>query len=65
MNTVLRVLPYYWKAVLAFIAPGAVVIGSAAEQGPVSGRDWVVAAVASITTSAGVAWAENAPREQT
>jgi multisubunit Na+/H+ antiporter MnhB subunit len=49
----------YWKAVLAFIAPGAVTIGSAVTEASDGGTrittaEWVAAAVACIVTSAAV-----------
>jgi hypothetical protein len=49
----------YWKAVAGFVAPGAVVIGSAvtdasAGGAAITGAEWVTAAVACVVTSAGV-----------
>lgn len=49
----------YWKAVVAFVAPGAVVITSAVTDASaggttITGAEWVTAAAACIITSAGV-----------
>ena len=53
-----RVAPY-WKAVVGFVAPGAVLIGSAVLEGSDGGTaitvaEWVTAGVAMIVTSAAV-----------
>ena len=57
----------YWKAVMAFITPGAVIIGSAVTQASdggttVTAAEIVTAVTACIVTSAAV-WA--APRDPT
>lgn len=49
----------YLKALVAFVAPGAVVIGSAVTDASaggtaITGGEWVTAAVACIVTAAGV-----------
>ncbi len=49
----------YWKAVLAFVAPGAVVIGSAVTEASdggtaITGAEWVTAIVACIVTGSAV-----------
>jgi hypothetical protein len=56
----------YWKAVIGFVAPGAVVIGAslleASDGGTaVTGAEWGTAAVAAIVTAAGVAAKSNNP----
>lgn len=53
-----RIAPY-WKAVVGFIAPGAVVIGSAVTEASDAGTaitsaEWVTALVSMIVTSAAV-----------
>jgi hypothetical protein len=53
-----RITPY-WKALLGFIAPGAVLIGSAVTDGSQGGSsittsEWVTAIVACVVTSAAV-----------
>lgn len=58
---------YYWKAVIAFVAPGAVVIGSAVHPDSVAGEaissgEWVTALVASVVTAASVAAKSNGPK---
>lgn len=52
--------PRYWKALIGFVAPGAVLIGSAVLEPSAGGTaittgEWVTAAVACVVTSAGVA----------
>jgi hypothetical protein len=54
----------YYKAVVAFVAPGAVVIGSAVADASTGGAkittaEWVTALVACVVTSAGVAAVAN------
>lgn len=54
----------YWKAVVGFVAPGAVLIGSAVTVGSDGGTkitmsEWVTALVACVVTSAGVAAVSN------
>lgn len=49
----------YWKAIIGFIAPGVVIIGSAVTSGSDGGSkitvtEWVTAGVACVLTSAGV-----------
>lgn len=53
-NTVNRIAPY-WKAVLGFVAPGAVLIGSAVMEASdggtaITGAEWVTAIVACVVT---------------
>jgi hypothetical protein len=57
----------YWKAVLGFIAPGAVVIAGAVTEASVGGTaitsgEWILAACAAVITGAGVYAVPNAPR---
>jgi len=59
-------LSKYWKAVVGFVAPGAVLIGSAVTEASDGGSrittsEWVTAAVACIVTAAGVAAVRNTP----
>ena len=66
MNTVLEKVRPYAKAVVAFIAPGAVLIGAAVtEASPggsaITGAEWVTAAVACVVTAAGVYGVPNRP----
>lgn len=54
----------YWKAVVGFVAPGAVLIGAAVTESSAGGAaitqaEWVTAAVACVVTSAGVYAATN------
>ena len=54
----------YWKAVVGFVAPGAVVVGSAVMDGSVGGSnittsEWITAGVACVVTAAGVAAVRN------
>lgn len=56
----------YWKAVVAFVGPGAVVIGSSLTAGSDGGSkittgEWVTALIACVVTSAGVYAAKNKP----
>lgn len=49
----------YWKAVIGFVAPAAVVIVSAVMQGSAGGEaitqgEWITAACAAVITAAGV-----------
>ncbi len=49
----------YWKAVVGFVAPGAVVLGSAVTEASSGGEaitaaEWVTALVACVVTSAAV-----------
>lgn len=62
-----RVRPYM-KAVVAFVAPGAVVLGASVTDASAGGShvttaEWVTALVACIVTSAGVYRATNAPAD--
>jgi hypothetical protein len=57
-------LDRYWKAVLGFVAPGAVIIGGAVLEGSpgdsaITFAEWVTAIVAMIVTGASVASAKN------
>jgi hypothetical protein len=61
----LRISPY-WKAVVAFVAPGAVVITSAVTSGSDGGSgittaEWVTAACACLITAASVFAVANKP----
>jgi hypothetical protein len=63
----MSVIAQYWKAIVGFIAPGAVIIGSAVTESSDGGTaittsEWVTALVACVVTSAGVAWVANAPK---
>ena len=54
----------YWKAFVGFVAPGAVVLGSAVTDGSQGGSsittaEWVTALVACLVTSAAVYTAPN------
>lgn len=52
---------HYWKGILAFIAPGAVVIGAAVADGSgVSQSEGITALVAAIVTAAAVTAKGNA-----
>lgn len=56
----------YAKAVIGFIAPGAVLIGAAVTDASAGGTsittaEWVTAAVACVVTSAGVYGVRNKP----
>ncbi len=60
MDTVGR----YWKAIVGFIAPGAVIVGSSTLSGSDGGSnittaEWVTAIVACIVTAAGVGVVKN------
>lgn len=57
----------YWKAVVAFIAPGAAIIISAVLPGSdggtaITGSEWVTAACTSVITAAGVYAVRNQPQ---
>lgn len=54
------------KAIVAFIAPGAIVLTSAVTEGSAGGElitqgEWVTAACATVITAAGVYWTPNKP----
>lgn len=58
----------YAKAVVGFVAPGAVVIGSAITDTSDGGSritvaEWVTAAIACVVTSAGVYAVRNKPEQ--
>jgi hypothetical protein len=58
----------YWKAVIAFVAPGAVLIGAATLSESAGGdhitqSEWVIALVTCVVTASGVAAKSNAPRD--
>lgn len=58
-------LAQYWKGVLAFVGPGAVIIGSSVLTGSDGGTaittaEWVTAAVACVVTSGLVVTKSNA-----
>ena len=58
-------LSQYWKGALAFVAPGAVIIGSSVLQGSdgataITTAEWVTAAVACIVTGGLVTAKSNA-----
>lgn len=49
----------YWKGILGFIVPGAVIIGSSVTDvsdggGVITGAEWITAIVAMIVTGAAV-----------
>jgi hypothetical protein len=57
---------HYWKAILAFLVPGAIIIGSSvlgdSDGGStITGSEWVTAVVAMIVTGAAVGVKGNAP----
>lgn len=59
-----RIAPY-WKAVVGFVAPGAVLIGAAVTEASagresITSGEWVTAVVACIVTSAAVYSTPNA-----
>jgi hypothetical protein len=62
---------HYWKAIIAFLVPGAVVIGSAVTSGSdggtsITSAEWVTAVVAMIVTGGAVAAGPaNAPEHTT
>ena len=56
----------YWKSVVGFIVPGAVVIGSAVQAGSdggtiITGAEWVTAIVACVVTAGAVYGVPNGP----
>lgn len=56
----------YWKAVIGFLAPAAVVVGSAVTDASAGGEvitsgEWVTALVAAVVTAAGVYAKANHP----
>ena len=56
----------YWKALIGFVAPGAVIIGSAVTDSSVGGEmvtqgEWITAIVAAVVTAAGVYAKANHP----
>lgn len=57
----------YWKAVVAFVAPGAVVLTASVQDASAGGEaitagEWVTAACACIITGAGVYGVRNRDR---
>jgi hypothetical protein len=61
---------HYWKAILAFLVPGAIIIGSSvlgdSDGGStITGSEWVTAIVAMIVTGAAVGVKGNAPSNTT
>lgn len=58
---------HYWKAILGFIMPGAVIIGSSVLESSDGGStvttaEWVTAIVAMIVTGGAVGVKSNAPK---
>lgn len=58
-------IPRYAKAVVGFIVPGAVILGSSVTSGSdggshITAAEWVTALVACVVTSGGVAVTRNA-----
>lgn len=56
----------YWKAIIAFIAPGAVVLTSAVTEASAAGEtitsgEWITAACAAVITGAAVYGKSNTP----
>lgn len=51
----------YWKSVVGFVAPGAVLLTSAVTDGHISLSEWVTAVCACFITSAGVLLIPNKP----
>lgn len=61
---------HYWKAILGFVVPGAVIIGSsvldASDGGStITQAEWITAIVAMIVTGGTVAAKGNAPKTPT
>jgi hypothetical protein len=59
----------YWKAVVAFVGPGAVVVGSSLAAGSDGGSkitqaEWLTALIACVVTSAGVYAVKNKAADQ-
>jgi hypothetical protein len=66
MPNVVDLIARYRKAVLGFIAPGAVIIGSSVQTGSdggsaITGAEWITAVVACIVTGAAVGAVGNKP----
>ena len=60
----------YWKAILGFLVPGAIIIGSSvlsdSDGGTtITGSEWVTAVVAMIVTGAAVGFKANEPAHTT
>lgn len=58
----------YWKAIIGFVAPGAVTLISAMQDASDGGSrvtksEWLTAAIAAVVTSAGVAAKGNTDRK--
>lgn len=56
---VLGKLPYYWKAVMGFLAPAAVVLTASVLEGSAGGEsitqgEWITAACAAVVTAGAV-----------
>lgn len=67
MKPTLRTLATVWKAVVGFLAPAIVVLGSAVLDtsdggSQITTAEWVTAAVAAVTTSVGVYTVRNRPK---
>ena len=65
----METIAYYWKAIIGFTAPAAVVIGSAVTDASGGGShitqaEWITALVAAVVTSGGVLVKRNGPRPQ-
>ncbi len=60
-------LAQYWKAILGFIVPGVVTLGSAITDGSdggsrITATEWVTALIACVLTAGAVAAKANAPQ---
>lgn len=61
-------LAQYWKAILGFVVPGVVTLGSAITDGSdggssITGTEWVTAAIACVLTAGAVYSKANAPEQ--
>lgn len=70
MNKFTEYFQYYWKAVIGFIAPGAVSLAGALHSGSEGGSsitsgEVILALIASVVTAAGVAIKSNGPKPGT
>lgn len=59
-------LAHYWKAILGFVVPGVVTLGSAITSGSdggstITATEWLTAAFACVLTAGAVAAKANAP----
>lgn len=64
MNSLLKVLPVYWKAVIGFLAPAAGVLLYANQQGGIDQAAWVAALCTAVVTAGGVGYAQNEEKKK-